>query len=113
MTPSRADEGSGSVLVLAVAAATMLVCGLLLPLYMGLAAKRQIAGAADAAALAAADGLSGAVPGVPCELAGQVAALNTAAVASCEVAGTEVIVVTVGEVLGLPVQAAARAGPPG
>lgn len=112
MRSAAPDEGAGSVLVVSIAATVLLITGMLVPLYMGLAAKRAVASAADAAALAAADALSGAVTGFPCEQAKQVAALNGAALASCEVAGTDAIVVAVGEVLGLPITAAARAGPP-
>jgi secretion/DNA translocation related TadE-like protein len=105
------DNGAGSVLVLSVAAALLLFTGLLVPLYIGLAAKRTVAGAADAAALAAADALSGAVPGFPCELGERVARLNGASLASCRIDGSDVIVEATGEVLGLPIRAAARAGP--
>ncbi len=112
MSLRHADEGAGSVLVLAVAATALLLVGMLVPLYMALAAKRAVAGAADAAALAAADALAGAVPGFPCEQAEQVTALNGASLTACDVAGSDVIVVAAGEVLGLPIQAVARAGPP-
>ena len=108
----RADEGSGSVLVLSIAAALVLITGLLVPLYMGLTVKRTVAGAADAAALAAADALSGAVPGFPCAVAGQVAALNGASIASCRLDGPDVILEARRELLGFPIRAAARAGPP-
>ena len=112
MIARPSDEGAGSVLVLSVAAAVLLITGLLVPLYMGLAAKRTVAGAADAAALAAADALSGAVPGFPCELGEQVARLNGASLASCRIDGDDVIAEATGEVLGFPIRVAARAGPP-
>ncbi len=112
MTPPEADEGAGSVLVLAISSALILLVGLLVPLYMGLTLKRTVAGAADAAALAAADALSGAVPGFPCEVAGKVAALNGASLASCRVDGSDVIAEARSEVLGFSIRAAARAGPP-
>ncbi len=99
-------------LVLSIAATVLLIGGMLVPLYMCLAAKRALAGTADAAALAAADALSGAVPGFPCEVAERVAELNGATLASCDLTGSEAIVRVAGEVLGLPIGAAARAGPP-
>ncbi|ALJ19486.1 hypothetical protein [Microbacterium sp. No. 7] len=72
----------------------------------------QVAGVADAAALAAADAASGAVPGVPCERAGQLAARGGATLVACEVDGL-VAVVEVSAPFGVfAASARARAGPP-
>ncbi|MFD1491840.1 MULTISPECIES: helicase [Microbacterium] len=73
---------------------------------------QKLAAAADAAALAAADAASGAVAGVPCDRAGEVAAAAGAAVVACDLDGL-VATVTVSAPLGvLPASATARAGPP-
>lgn len=73
---------------------------------------QRLAGVADAAALAAADAASGAVTGVPCERAGQIAAVSGAVVETCELDGL-VATVSVSARLGpLPAIARARAGPP-
>ena len=78
-----------------------------------LAVRQAVAGAADAAALAAADVASGLVSGYPCATAALVAAANGAAVASCAVDGLVVTVSASRDILGLAVTATATAGPPG
>ncbi|BDZ45767.1 Rv3654c family TadE-like protein [Naasia aerilata] len=108
----RTDAGAGSVLVLAVAAACILLCGLLVPLYMAVAAKRVAAAGADAAALAAADALSGALPGFPCEVAAEVARSAGAVLERCRAEADSAVVTVSLRILGMPVSASARAGPP-
>ncbi|MFT4211677.1 MAG: helicase [Microbacterium sp.] len=87
-------------------------------LTMGLAGAAQaavwsqrLAGAADAAALAAADAASGAVPGYPCERAGELAEAAGARLADCVLDGLIVTITVRADVLGLPAVATARAGP--
>lgn len=75
-------------------------------------AATRLAGVADAAALAAADAVSGAIPGVPCERARDIAVVAGSVLAACAVEGM-VVTVTVTTRLGsFPVAARARAGPP-
>ena len=107
-----AERGSGTVLAVGLTAAVALVGGAVIPLSQVLVARAQAAGAADAAALAAADAASGREPGFPCELASVVAAANGAAVQSCEVDGLVVTVSVARGILGLDVAARATAGPP-
>lgn len=81
---------------------------------VGVAAVRSVsaAGIADAAALAAADAASGAIGGVPCERAAQIAARGGAELASCSV---EMLIATVEVAVPVGVfhaRARARAGPP-
>ena len=57
---------SGSILAASVAGSTILLTSLVLPVGAALVEKRAIAGAADAAALAAADVASGLGPGELC-----------------------------------------------
>lgn len=73
---------------------------------------QRVASAADAAALAAADAASGAVLGMPCERAAEVARAAGATVAGCHLEGL-VATITVTASFGmLPCSATARAGPP-
>lgn len=95
------------------------VVGGLAVFAMGLAAaggasaeSQRMAGVADAAALAAADAASGAVTGVACERAAEIASAQSAAIVSCSLEGLVATVVVEGRFAGLPVSAAARAGPP-
>lgn len=72
----------------------------------------RLSGIADAAALAAADAASGAVGGVPCERAGDIAARGGAELAFCEV-DEMIATVRIEAGFGLfPAAARARAGPP-
>jgi secretion/DNA translocation related TadE-like protein len=74
--------------------------------------SQRIAGAADAAALAAADAASGAIVGVPCERAAEVAGATGAVVSDCEVVDL-IATVTVTASFGVFTAAvSARAGPP-
>lgn len=73
---------------------------------------QRLGGVADAAALAAADAASGAVAGVPCELADTVAAASALVLAACEVDGLVATVTVAGRFGHLEATASARAGPP-
>ncbi|WP_440708427.1 Rv3654c family TadE-like protein [Herbiconiux sp. YIM B11900] len=108
-----ADEnGSGSILgVGLVLALAVLVCALA-PLGAALAGHQRLQGAADSAALAAADTASGRVAGFPCEAAGEVTASLAGSLVGCVVADGLATVVVSGEVGGIPLTASARAGPP-
>lgn len=106
------DEGSGSVLAVALAASVLVLTGLALPLNQALITRQLVANAADAAALAAADTVSGAVAGYPCSNAAEAARLNGAELGECVLNGWEVRVTAVRRVLGVAVTVAARAGPP-
>lgn len=108
----RDERGSGAVLgvgVLALVAALVLAA---LPLGRILAARQTLIGAADAAALAAADIASGRMPGVPCEAAAAIAGRLDVALEECVLEGDVARVVVAAEVGGLPLRASARAGPP-
>lgn len=73
---------------------------------------QRLAGAADAAALAAADTASGAVVGFPCERAAEVASATGSVLTECAVDGL-VATVTVSSRFGpMTASARARAGPP-
>lgn len=76
--------------------------------------SQRAADAADAAALAAADAASGAVSGIPCERAQQLAVAGGAAVDACAVDGlVATVTVSVSVPIGsLRATASARAGPP-
>jgi secretion/DNA translocation related TadE-like protein len=107
-----ADNGSGSILGLAIVGATMMLTALVVPAFALLAVGQSVHNAADAAALAAADTASGAVGGVPCEAAAAAAAMNGASVEACEVARLVASVTVSRSVAGFDIVARARAGPP-
>jgi len=94
-----------------VAAAAVLAAGLAIPGAAAVAGQR-LASAADAGALAAADTASGAVPGIPCDRAAEVAATFGAVVEACdldELVATVTVSIRFGPVAA---RASARAGPP-
>ena len=106
------DTGAGSVLAIAIMSALLIVTSTMVPVGALLLADRRASGAADAAALAAADGAVGLVAGSPCDLARTVAAANGAAVQRCEVDGLVVTVRTTVPVLGFSIAGRATACPP-
>lgn len=83
-----------------------------IPLYAVLGEQRAAAGAADAAALAAADVRVGIVAGEPCAVARRVAEANGAQLRACECDGLVATVVVSKRVAGFDISAAATAGPP-
>jgi secretion/DNA translocation related TadE-like protein len=106
------DRGSGSILGLAVIGVTMMLTAVAVPAFALLAVGQSVRNAADAAALAAADTASGAVAGVPCEVAAAAATLNGASVADCVVDGLIATVTVTRDVGGFTMVTRARAGPP-
>ncbi len=107
------ERGAGSILVLGIVAACVIVSLVVIPIYRGAVTRRAVANAADAAALAAADVAVGITPGVPCEAAASAAVLNGARLSECLLSGVVATVTTESTVLGVRVLARARAGPPG
>lgn len=75
-------------------------------------ARQRVIGAADLAALGAADAASGAIAGAPCEVAERVARGNASRLAACDIDGLIVTVTVVGAFAGMPIEARSRAGPP-
>jgi secretion/DNA translocation related TadE-like protein len=109
----RSDGGAGSVLAIAVIGAVIALTGLAVPLYLALATKSIVRGAADSAALAAADARSGAVAGFPCAVAAKVATANESQLVDCTVDGLVATVTVHRWILAFDVVATATAGPPG
>jgi secretion/DNA translocation related TadE-like protein len=107
------DQGSGTILTIAILGAVVALTLGAIPTYMGLAARQALTGAADAAALAAADAASGAVAGVPCERASRLATANDGRLDACRIDGYVVTVEVSRTVIGIRVSAIATAGPPG
>jgi secretion/DNA translocation related TadE-like protein len=108
--PGR-DRGAGTILGLAILGVFLALTLMLVPAWAMLATKQKLAGAADAAALAAADARLGVVGDYPCPLAATVARANGAALAACEVDGLIVTVAVSGTIAGIRVTATATAGP--
>lgn len=84
----------------------------IVPLTLAFALKVNVEGAADSAALAAADTLLGLFPGDPCERAADLAEVHGVQLMSCTIEGAEVRVRTAVTYLAFDVVANARAGPP-
>jgi secretion/DNA translocation related TadE-like protein len=103
---------SGTVVTVGLAAGLAGLAAACLPIYGALATRQAVAGAADAAALAAADVAVGIHPGFPCEAAGRVAAANGAQLVACELDGLVASVSVGRSILGIAVTASATAGPP-
>ncbi|WP_307423601.1 Rv3654c family TadE-like protein [Pseudarthrobacter defluvii] len=109
------ERGSGTVLAAGLALVVMTTMAVMLLLAQSAVLASRAAGAADLAALAAADALRGITSGEPCAVAADVAARHAATVLSCiEGAGQTVEVRTeLGErPLFGPATGHARAGPP-
>lgn len=121
-----AEQGSGTVLAIAIIAVLMLLLGLVVLLSSVAAAKVEATRAADLAALAAADTARGLHQGDPCSVAAEVTAANDLSLSDCSIGGeyeTEVHV-TVQAPIDIPGIAArlnmpelhaehtSRAGPP-
>jgi len=107
------DRGAASVLALGIVGAIVALTALVVPVVTTFVASQRAANAVDAAALAAADSVSGAVPGVPCELAAATAARNGAVLVSCRTDGPVATVAVTVSAFGIEHRAVARAGPPG
>jgi secretion/DNA translocation related TadE-like protein len=113
VTPSTTGEGgAGSVLAVAIVGALICVTATVVPLYSVLSRKQALAGAADAAALAAADARVGILAGEPCDLARSIAAANGAGLDACRLDGLVVTVSVSATIAGFAVRASATAGPP-
>lgn len=108
----QGDSGAGSILAVGVLATIVATLLLVTPLARVLVVRAEMAGAADAAALAAADVARGILPGVPCVMATSVAMSNGASLDECRVDGVVVTVRVSTIVLALSVTATATAGPP-
>lgn len=108
---AEGERGSAVVLVAIIAAASALALTVI-GFGGGLVQRQRIVGAADAAALAAADAASGAVAGEPCALAQRVAAAAGGRLERCRLDGLVASVRVSGSALGTTLTASARAGPP-
>ena len=73
---NSSDRGAGTVLIVGLVTVVLIAGLALVTAGVGLARGQQLSGAADAAALAAADVLLGWVAGDPCAAATRVAAAN-------------------------------------
>jgi secretion/DNA translocation related TadE-like protein len=107
----RDDRGAGAVLAIALVMAVVVVGLAGVTLAAALSARQHLIGTADLAALAAADAASGAIGGEPCEVAAGVARGNGTRLASCEAQGLVLAVTVASSFAGIPITAAARAGP--
>lgn len=98
--------------VAGIAGAAALLTVSLAAVAAGAVFSQRLAGTTDAAALAAADTASGAVTGVPCERAADLAHVSGFSLRACDVDGLIATVTVSGRFGGIEVAASARAGPP-
>ncbi len=107
--PIRDSRGNVSVLLTAVVVVAVLLAGALAHFGREVADKARAENAADAAALAAGDGLAlGRVPADACAAAGVVAAANGARLLTCHCRGTAARRVADVTVVWGPARASAR-----
>jgi secretion/DNA translocation related TadE-like protein len=106
------ESGASSVFVISVIGGLVVVFGIsLLVLDSGLQDERA-RGAADNAAIAAADALRGFSTGYPCEVAEAVAHINMVSLDSCRIVGFDVFVTVHTKTVGIVHSARSRAGAP-
>ena len=108
----RADSGAGSVAAIGVAAATVMMVGLVAPIVGVSVARHRAAALADAAALAAAAVAAGLSAGEPCDVAARLAATGGGDLRSCELDGLVATVAVSIPMLGGAVAVYSTAGPP-
>ncbi|KZE92825.1 hypothetical protein AVP42_02090 [Agromyces sp. NDB4Y10] len=111
--PLGSERGAASVLALAIVGAVVALAAASIAVLGGFVASQVAANAADAAALAAADALSGVVPADPCGIARTAAERNGARLVHCKLAGPAASVAVAVAAPFAEVTAEARAGPPG
>ena len=78
------NEGAGAVTSLTVVATLVMVAGLMLPSVGLMVVHVRAQALSDRAALAAADAMTGALPGHPCELAAEIVSALRADAWSCD-----------------------------
>ncbi|HEY0248386.1 MAG TPA: Rv3654c family TadE-like protein [Gryllotalpicola sp.] len=108
----RGERGAGSVLAVGLLGAVVLAAAAALFALGALVAQQEVQNAADAAALAAADTLSGRSSGYPCDNAARAARLDGASVTRCSTDGPVAAVTAARSWAQLGLTARARAGPP-
>lgn len=110
--PGPPDRGAGSILIVGLIAVAALAGLTMVAAAHGLARSQQVAAAADAAALGAADVLLGWAPGDPCDVAQRIAAAHAVRLSECRSEALTVVVRVEAGILGMTVVRSARAGPP-
>jgi secretion/DNA translocation related TadE-like protein len=105
------ESGAGTVLAAGVAAAVVVLFGVLAVVGVVLETHRRVVSVADAAALAAADTALGNATGVPCDRAAAMTVGAALRLDACDQHGTLVRVRVSTAVLGVPLASSAVAGP--
>jgi secretion/DNA translocation related TadE-like protein len=103
---------SGSVLAVAVVAGVAGLAASAVPLVGVSVVRTEVASAADAAAVAAADARTGAAAGYPCVRAKELARANGAKLVACRVDGLVATVTVERSQWGFAIRMRASAGPP-
>jgi secretion/DNA translocation related TadE-like protein len=106
------DSGAVSLLAVALLSIAVTTTATVLGASSLLIERHRLGGAADSAALAAADVASGLVAGEPCGAAASLARSNRARLRACDLDGSTVTVAVVSTGSGVPIEAFATAGQP-
>jgi len=108
-TDSSDENGSGTILGVAVVMALLTLCISALAEGESVMMAQQTRRAAEAGALAASDALNGFTTGFPCEAARAVITINMSKLVECRIVGFEVFIRTEAQTLGMVHFASARA----
>ncbi|MCU1529604.1 MAG: helicase [Frondihabitans sp.] len=106
------DSGAISVIAVALLAIGVTTTAAVAGSASLLVERHRLGGAADAAALAAADAASGLIPGEPCDAASRLAESNSVSLGACDVDGSTVTVTVSSTLSGVPIEVTATAGQP-
>ena len=107
-----ADQGSGTMLSVGAFSILLLASLMFMRWQVAVNAADRVATAAETAAIAAADSLSGFRTGHPCEVAAEISQLNMVKVVECRIVGFDVNIRVAMKSLGMVHFASARAGQP-
>lgn len=105
------ERGSGTVLSLGLAAATLALGGVLVATVHLVSVAQQVQQVANLAALAASDTAIGVTPGLPCRTARTIVTLHGFALTSCELEGSRARVSVADSLWGVNVSRGAEAAP--
>ena len=105
------DDGSGTVLSLAMIAIGIACFGLTQTVAIHLLSEARLTAIAESAALSADDALRGLITGYPCEIAREIADENMVNLDECRIVGFEAFVKMHVKSMGIVLNATARAGP--
>lgn len=105
------DNGSGTVLSIALIALSVTCLGVTQTIALHLLSGARLTAIVESAALSADDALRGLITGYPCEIAKEIAVENMVILDECRIVGFEAFVKMHVDSMGIVLNATARAGP--